>query len=328
MSIEALNNTQEQQESNNRKEYMELAEQKRRIREIIPYLKDDPNKILAEEFWYKKILKESWHKSLEATKWIWYEKNPWFTRIWKLWETQRVEYLWDRLESTILFNDEVLKIDISNFEKIDNTKQNNWKTETPIDVKYSGNMTPENINKLFENYNIHQNKGVRLTPEDWIQIVEKMVDSRKQDYHWIISNKEKQEFRQQQEQQADLQLFLSIISMDNEDWTTKKSESLKNYIKQEVNSEKISFKHELQLCSALVILWRSMSTQELLNKFDKENKSWDEVGWVSTLSQNEDILEYVANNPWYFVQNAPEIIDEAKKHIVPYDDEFTNILQS
>lgn len=328
MSLEKLNETPGHSvESIDRKEYKEIVEQKRRIREIVPYLKDDPNKVLVEEFWDKKNMKESWKESWEAAKWIWYEKNPWFTRIWRLWETQRVEYAWNRLESTIHFDNEVLKINISNFEKQDSK---NWERETPMDVNRSGNMSPENMSKLLENLKISQHKELLktwLSKENCIKIVEKIVDSRKQDYHWI-SNKEKQEKIRQKEQQADLELFLAIISMDAKEWEHNKTELLQNYIKQEVNPEKISFKHELQLCSALVILWRSMSTQEILNKFDTENKSWDKVWNVSEWSKDEDILEYVANNPWYFVQNAQEIIDEAKKYIVPYNDEFTNILQS
>lgn len=332
MSLEKLNEAPGRSvESIDRKEYKETIEQKRRIRELIPYLKDDPNKVLAEEFWGKKNMKESRNNSWEAVKWIWYEKNPWFTRKWRLWETQRVEYVWNRLESTIHFNNEVLKINISNFEKHENQDPQNWERETPMDVDWSGNMSPENMGKLLENLKISTHKEVLqswLSKENCIKIVEKMVDSRKQDYHWILSNKEKQENIRQKEQQADLQLFLAIISMDAKGWVHNKTELLQNYIKQEVNPEKMSFKHELQLCSALVILWRSMSAQELMNKFDTENKSWDKVWNVSDWSKDEDILEYVANNPWYFVQHSQEIIDEAKKHIVPYNDEFTNILQS
>ena len=55
MSLEKLNEAPGGSvESIDRKEYKETIEQKRRIRELIPYLKDDPNKVLAEEFWGKK----------------------------------------------------------------------------------------------------------------------------------------------------------------------------------------------------------------------------------------------------------------------------------
>jgi hypothetical protein len=51
MSLEKLNEAPGRSvESIDEKEYKETIEQKRRIRELIPYLKDDPNKVLAEEF--------------------------------------------------------------------------------------------------------------------------------------------------------------------------------------------------------------------------------------------------------------------------------------
>ena len=124
-----------------------------------------------------------------------------------------------------------------------------------------------------------------------------------------------------------MEYFLKILWIDKGP-SDSMSDILKSNIKNELWYENPRSLDELKLCAALVILWRSMSSQEILNKFDTESKTWDEIWWVSTLTQDEDILEYVANNPSYFVGYSGEIINEAKNLLSSQpDDEFKQILQ-
>ena len=251
------------------------------------------------------------------------EKTPWFTR--KYWDLlEKVEYRDGQITSNIIFHNEVLTVTISDFQK---NPEWDRKNEKPVDVKISWNMSSENRKILFKELNI----GKHLSESDlWLAITEKLIDDRKQETHGYLAKKQ-QEKEVQKGKTIDLEYFLKILWMDKGP-SDSMSDMLKSNIKSELWYENPHSLDELKLCAALVILWRSMSSQEILNKFDTENKTWDEIWWVSTLTQDEDILEYVANNPWYFawyfVRYADEIISEATNLLSGQpDDEFKQILQ-
>ena len=248
----------------------------------------------------------------------------------KNWEVQKVEYRWGVIETTIALENEVLKINISNFaENTDKKWPGTRKEEKPITVSYSGYMSEKNLSTLFGDKNINNSKLLNYVAD--------AINGRKGDYHGIYSHNEKA-LQQQKDAEAEYYLFLALLPLEEYNkGVTDKTQALKNYIHNELPNNNISSLKEAKLCAALVILWRSMSIQQIRNKFNiqniTKNKTWGEVWWSSTMSQSEKLLEYLTKSPSDLVsdlvQHSQEIIDEATKNITYVDyDEFAQLLQS